>query len=121
MASSYIEKLIELSSNRPVPFGANYDCKDAGHTYHSFPDFLTEFGDNWFDLNPIVLWSMFEGDEGDDSARNNITLRLIVVWTRKGRYVPITVENITEADEQAIKEFLSKCAHYMKGIWAPVD
>ena len=56
-------------------------------------------------------------DETDDNT-GPMQLLLFFMLQRKGLFVPVTVNNITEADMPEITEFLQKRWEYLKGQWA---
>lgn len=56
-------------------------------------------------------------DETDDNT-GPMQLLLFFMLQRKGLFVPVIVNNITEADMPEITEFLQKRWEYLKGQWA---
>lgn len=90
-------------------------------------DCWEDFKDDWCpkgrtyddDLNHLFRFDFqYKYEDETDDNTGPMQLLLFFMLQRKGLFVPVTVNNITEADMPEITEFLQKRWKYLKGQWA---
>ena len=70
------------------------------------------------DLNHLFRFDLQQKyEEKTDDNTGSMQLLLFFMLQRKGLFVPVTVNNITEADMPEITEFLQKRWEYIKKQW----
>lgn len=101
----------------------DYYCSEA--EYHevsdSWAEFFEEFGDADKDYNLLFRWDWVKPDpeyfEGEELPSD--VLRVFFVAQRKG-YLFSRDINVTEADEPAVRSYLSNQWEHLKGLWSPL-
>lgn len=92
-------------------------------TYPSWLDFITEWSTEEDpvdkDYNHLFRYDLDNAvDEDGIDIPDKFELRLFFMLQRKGRYLPVVVENVEEKDMEQITEFLEGYWEYMKGQWS---
>lgn len=97
-------------------------------TYATWQDFKDEWGPDPVtqmpldqDYNHIFRYDLIQVEDDDGSGEalpGKFELRLFFMLQRKGRYLPVVIENIKEEDMEQITEFLEGYWEYMKGQWS---
>jgi hypothetical protein len=102
----------------------NYFKNGEHLTYASWAEFYAEWGDLDDDLNVVFRWDWntpdpadYDEDEGEEIPP--VTLNLYWVLQRKA-ILRSTECPVTEADEPAIREWLTRKAGYIRSIWEPL-
>lgn len=105
----------------------NYYSNECNYQYHSFDEFIEEYGAMDFDYNLLFRWDLkkeLEEKQVDgewiEVENGNITLSTFWMQQRKGRFVCIEINNITESDFKRITEFLQPRFEYLKRLWTPL-
>lgn len=115
------------------------DLKPTNHSYYCSTarwdqrrdevaefDCWEDFKDDWCpkgityddDLNHLFRFDFqYKYEDETDDNTGPMQLLLFFMLQRKGLFVPVTVNNITEADMPEITEFLQKRWEYLKGQW----
>ncbi len=94
---------------------SNWDCNDMNQYFSTMTAFLNEFEDADIDMNLIYRWDVYhEEDEGTYRAM------VIIVQQRKGRYMPCTIDSITEDEVERFVELLKKHYAYLISLWNPI-
>lgn len=96
--------------------------------WESWKDFYEAWGNNDPDLNLLYRWDWrrpdpddyeFELEENPDFEMPGDTLRLYFMLQRKAK--PFSHEvAVTEADEPAVREWLTERAKTIQAIWEPI-
>jgi hypothetical protein len=94
---------------------SNYYSKDAHLNYSSWKYFYYEFGDADVDLNLVYRWDVHKTDQG------SYWMEVFIIGQRKGKYIPVHIESVSEDDVPQIIEYLTK--HWLKlnSIWLPLS
>lgn len=100
----------------------NYFARESTETkYASWADFLAEEGDSDFDMNLVFRWDWRKADpEEKDWGNPTDELKLYWMGQRKGLYRYSTIE-VTDADESAIKAWLTQRWNHMMRLWEGVS
>lgn len=118
------------------PYYASDGCYfTPGHKWHevhseweSWEDFYEAWGTNDPDLNLLYRWDWnrpdaadyeFEREENPEFQMPGDTLHLYFMLQRKARPHSHAI-TITEADEPAVREWLTERAKTIRAIWAPI-
>lgn len=100
--------------------------KNGNHlTYDSWADFIAEWGSLDPDLNLVFRWDWKRADPDDYEPDDDITRvpedRLLVFWVLQRKAILRSTEcTVTEADEPAVREWLTKRARTVAAIWEPI-
>ena len=99
------------------------------HQEHgSWEDFLSDWGDSDLDMNLLFRWDWdrsdpddytYELEENPEFEVPADTLKLFYFMQRKARNMSIEVA-VTEADEPAVREWLTIRAEHMRTLWEPL-
>jgi hypothetical protein len=102
--------------------GNYFAHESVGTNYDSWNDFLDEEGNSHLDLNLIFRWDWRKADKPDKEEWGLEHDTLLIFWMgqRKGLYRYSTIV-VTDADESAIKEFLSKRWQHLKLLWQGIS
>lgn len=101
---------------------------EVHNEHESWADFLAEWGASDDDLNLLFRWDWARSNPGDyqyeieEDPTYKIpgdTLQLFYFMQRKARNMSVFVK-VTEADEPAIREFLTIKAEHMRKLWEPL-
>lgn len=90
--------------------------------YSSWDDFISEWGSNDPDLNLLFRWDWQRSDPSDYEEGEDIPgdqVHLFYMMQRKARNMSIYVA-VTEADEPAVRAFLTVKAEHMRKLWDPL-
>lgn len=108
--------------------------KKTNHPYYCemySTQFLQEY-DNWdefknafnletidHDMNYIIRFDLYKYDIDENGIKRDdyYVLKLFYMQQRRGRYVPVIVNNIEEKDIKEINEYLKDCYEYTKKLW----
>lgn len=109
----------------------SYYCNDANYySNKSLVEFKTweDFKSSWLNED---LWidhdysHCFRFDikshfdtELDEEIKDKFSLHLYMMLQRKGNFIPILINEITENDMQEIERYLTDCWKYLKNQWA---
>lgn len=93
---------------------SNYYSNDASVKYKTWDNFLGEFSDSDMDYNLCFRFDIHENDNNDGYYGE-----IFMMQQRKGKFVPIMIETITEADTNSIIKWLSPRWNYLKKLWKP--
>lgn len=145
MSASIVKHLREVDHPYYCATG-NFYSIECHANFESWEEFATPTGTDktgfignvlfdWDDdLNFLFRWDwnkadadnyfLSPGDPDDETAAfeeasKTDTLNLFFMAQRKGRNMSASV-TVTEADEPAVREWLTKKAEYMRTIWAPL-
>lgn len=96
--------------------------KNGNHlTYDSWADFIAEWGALDPDLNLVFRWDWKRADPDDDGITRVPEDRLLVFWVLQRKAILRSTEcTVTEADEPAVREWLTKRARTVAAIWEPI-
>lgn len=90
------------------------------HVYESWADFFDEEGDSDLDMNLLFRWDWQKADpEGESWGNEKERLMLYWIGQRKGLY-RWTEIHVTEADEPAVREWLTGRMKYLQRLWEPL-
>ncbi len=93
----------------------NYYAHESVETaYHSWADFVEHEGDSDFDMNLVFRWDWSKADA--ENELDHDILSIFWMGQRKGLYRYSTIE-INEADEPAVKEWLTKRWQHLVLLW----
>lgn len=96
--------------------------------HETWTDFLEQWGGMDEDLNLVFRWDWFRADPEDykyekeadpDFEMPGDVLQLYYMMQRKARNMSVYVK-VVEADETAVREFLTAKAEHMRKLWAPL-
>lgn len=97
---------------------AGYQDNFGRQNFETWKDFCEAWGDYDLDLNFLVRYDILnECDEYGDEIDDEFELWLLFIGQRKGKYIPVIIHNIEEADMEGINETLSRHWKYMKEMW----
>lgn len=97
----------------------NYYSNGCGHSYESFRDFMSEWGNTDMDYNLLFRWDWkCENLDDDESPTGYDSLEIFWMLQRKGAYLFCEIK-VTKKDEQAVIDFLIPRWEYMKSLWEP--
>jgi hypothetical protein len=105
----------------------NYYARDMHETYDSWDDFIADWGDADADMNLVFRWDWKRADPDDYEPDDDGVVRvpedtLNVYWVLQRKAILRSTECVvTEADEPAVREWLSKRAKTITAIWEPVN
>jgi hypothetical protein len=96
--------------------------------FESWHDFLSEWELADEDYNLLFRWDWkrtdpddykYEREENPDFEMPGDHVELFYMMQRKARNMSVFVK-VTEADEQAVREFLARKAEHMRKLWEPL-
>lgn len=89
--------------------------------YDSWSHFFDDEGDSDFDMNLVFRWDWRKADPNEENWGNEKDV-LLIFWMgqRKGLYRWTDID-ITDADEPAVKEWLSKRWQYLTLLWRGIS
>ena len=94
----------------------NYYRNGTTEEYSTWQKFFEEYGEADIAMNLIFRWDIMLDDE-----TNKYCMKLFFMQQRKGRFYCCIVEEVTDEDEQSIREFLKKYLEYIKNLWSPIS
>lgn len=96
---------------------------EVHNEYETWADFLSEWGGNDPDLNLLFRWDWKRADPADHEPYGEEVpgdhVELFYFMQRKARNMSVFVK-VTEADETAVREFLTTRAEHMRKLWEPL-
>jgi len=101
----------------------SYYCKDGNHysngcffRYENWKEFQEEWLEGFVDhdYNHCFRYDITNEDE---EKVNDFSLKLYFMQQRIGRFVAVTINNITEKDMPEIEEYLESCWGYLQNQW----
>lgn len=100
----------------------NYFKTGQHLTYSSWTEFHEEWGNLDDDLNAVFRWDWKRPDPADyDEDEELPPETLNVYWVLQRKAILRSTEcPVTEADEPAIREWLTRKARYVTAIWEPL-
>jgi hypothetical protein len=98
--------------------GNYYTSESIETEYESWSDFFEDQGDADFDMNLVFRWDWRKADAPDKEEWGIDHDTLLIFWMgqRTGLYRYSTVK-VTDADEPAIKEWLTKRWQHLVFLW----
>lgn len=97
---------------------SNWYSNEARICFQSWDDFIAEWGDADKDYNLLFRWDWTVYDKDDvDPGDNHSVLLLGYMLQRKGKYVPIVIENPDKSREDEIRAFLQERLDYLLTVW----
>jgi hypothetical protein len=93
---------------------SNYYSNDAHIKYDNFDDFLSEFKDSDLDYNLCFRFDIHKHDEKD-----SYYAEIFMMQQRKGKFVPICINEVTEYDTDNIVKWLLPRYNYLNKLWKP--
>lgn len=113
----------------------NYYCSDTnyyvnGHGNFGLAEFPTwqDFKYEWLDddlnidhdYNHCFRFDIKKryDEETDEELDNEFSLHLYYIMQRKGNFVPVYIEAITEEDMVEVNKYLESCWKYIKTQWS---
>ena len=112
----------------------NFYSSEPKWSYASWAAFADEeLKDIDDDYNFLFRWDWLKYDPDDDrrtsfdagetptTGSTDQYLKLFYMGQRKGLFRVVTVYNLSEADEPAVREFLRARWQYMRGLWEPIS
>jgi hypothetical protein len=97
----------------------NYYSNEAAQRYKTFKQFIEEWADADKDYNLLFRWDVTLRDE--DKPEKGYSFSAFYILQRKGIFMPITVDKITEEDVPTLMKFISGYWDIMKKIWQPIS
>lgn len=101
-----------------------YYCEEyATHTqtYDSWSEFKEAFNIETIDhdLNYVIRFDICKHNRDKNEVKRNdyYVLKLFYMQQRRGRFVPVIVNNIEEKDMVEINKYLKECSEYIKTLW----
>lgn len=100
----------------------NYYSTDCSHEFMTFQDFLSEWDDSDLDMNMIFRWDVKKKyDESTGEYIDKYRMLLFVMLQRKGIFMSLLIDEVTDEDVPAILEFLKPRLDYIKELWLPLE
>lgn len=101
--------------------GNYYARESVEGKYDSWAGFAESEGDSDFDMNLVFRWDWLKADPTDEHWGNKTDV-LMIFWMgqRKGLYRYTTIQ-VTDADEPAVKEWLTARWHYLQLLWQGIS
>jgi hypothetical protein len=98
----------------------NYFSNGMHFEHESWADFIAEVGELDEDMNAVFRWDWHRADPSDyeDEPLPGDTLQVHWVGQRKASFWS-TECPVTEADEPAVREWLTRRAAHMRKLWEP--
>lgn len=85
--------------------------------HESWKAFMEDEGDSDLDMNLVFRWDWRKADPAGDKWENDTDVLLIFfMGQRKGLYRWVQIE-VTNADEEAVKTWLSVRWNHLKTLW----
>lgn len=98
----------------------NYYSNDCFYKHPSWADAgLDEYLD--MDYNLIFRWDIKEKTDDDDNGTGEYYMEVFNMQQRKGRFVIINIETVTEEDVPAILAFLKPRYEHLTKLWEPLN
>ena len=94
----------------------NYYDNDTRFHQPTWDDFMSKMGDADMDFNLIFRWDIMLNED-----TNEYYMELFYMQQRHGKFIVWVIDNVTDEDEESIKEFLSKYWQYMTELWKPIS
>lgn len=95
---------------------SNYYSNDALVKYDTWDDFYSEFGNSDLDFNLCFRFDVYENDDSD-----KYYAEVFMMQQRKGRFVPICIEEVNESNLEEIVKWLTPRWEYLKLLWKPIS
>lgn len=102
---------------------SNYHDREVFQHFDSWADFYAEMGDADEDYNLVFRWDWRKPNPADYEDGEDVpgdTLLVFYMQQRRGLFMPVDA-NVTEADEPAVREWLTKCWAHMRLLWEGVS
>lgn len=96
---------------------SNYYSNEAGETWQTMTDFLTEYEDADVDMNLVYRWDIIKKD---NTNPKEYYVEVFIIKQRKGIYSPNYIENINEEEAIRFKKYLRKHWQTMQKLWEPI-
>lgn len=109
-----------MEGNYFVP-GTRWD--EVHNSYDSWAEFYAEWGDTDHDMNLVFRWD-WKRDDGEylEEGEEPEPDKLQVFWVLQRKAILRSTECVvTEADEPAVREWLTGRAKTIAAIWTPVS
>lgn len=109
-------------------YASGSSLHDVHQTHDSWADFLAEWEHADLDMNLIFRWDWdranpedyrYELDENPAFEIPGDTLKIFYFMQRKARNLSVYV-SVTEADDPAVREWLTVRAEHMRTLWEPL-
>lgn len=102
----------------------NYRSNDCGHSYNTFDDFLSEWGDADLDYNLLFRWDWMDKDIAnkeleDEDKYDSDLLKIFWLLQRKGDYRYCVIK-VNKEDEDKVIKFLKPRWEHMQALWKPL-
>ena len=100
---------------------SNYYSNDASATFDTWDDFMAEMGESDLDYNLCFRFDIHKTDKEDDtnSELSDYHASIFMMQQRKGKFVPILINEIKESDAKSIINWLTPRWRYLKKLWEP--
>lgn len=112
--------MIELKRTTHPYYCEAYTTKFT-QTYDSWLEFKEAFNIETIDhdLNYVIRFDLckYNMDENEAKRDDCYVLKLFYMQQRRGRFVPVIINNIKQEDIEEINKYLKKCSEYIKTIW----
>jgi hypothetical protein len=95
----------------------NWNDASAMETYKTWNGFMADNEDMDIDLNLVFRFDVKL--KNDENETEGYFMQLSVMQQRRGKYVPIIIETVTEEDVPSIVSYLSGHFEKMKQLWQP--
>ena len=99
---------------------SNYYSNDCLYKHTSFRAFLSEIGDFDLDYNLVFRWDIKEKTDDEDEPTGEYYMEIFNMQQRRGRFVIIFIEKVTDKDVPDILKFLKPRFEHLKSLWQPL-
>lgn len=95
---------------------SNYYSNEASIRYETMGEFLDEFEDADIDMNLCFRWDVRKKEDKDEYYAE-----VFIMGQRKGKFVPVTIQNIHESDCARFVAYLNKHYRTLIEMWNPIS
>lgn len=100
---------------------SNFYSNKANKHYGTVSQFLAEFRDADVDMNLCFRWDIREKyEDEEEKIVIGFRLDLFLILQRKGIFMPVCIDQITESDLRALEEYLQNHLETMRKNWSPL-
>lgn len=97
----------------------NYYSNDAREVSENWEDFISRWGDADVEYNHVFRFDIQENENDEGIGQGTYYAEIFIMLQRKGKFVPVVVNNVKEQDKDSIIEFLQKHYEEVKRLWEP--
>ena len=98
---------------------SNYYSNEAGLSYIDWESFIDDWENADVEYNHVFRFDVHEKREEDTSTLLGYRAEIFVMLQRKGKFVPILIDEVKPENFDSMKSFLEKHYNEVVKMWAP--